>query len=47
MTRATETEHEDGRDDDEVVREDEVPASLDVQPEDPDYEGDESPEPID
>ncbi len=32
---------------DDRVREQEAPDSLDVQPEDPDYPGRESPEPID
>ena len=32
---------------DDPVREDEVPDSIDVQPEDPDHRGRESPEPID
>jgi len=39
-------EHEDDARDDEVAEE-EVPASADVQPEDPRYAGDDSPEPID
>jgi hypothetical protein len=33
--------------DDERVAEGEVPGSIDAQPEDPDYPGRESPEPID
>jgi len=39
-------EHEDDERDEEVSEE-EIPESLDVQPEDPRYEGGDSPEPVD
>jgi hypothetical protein len=38
-------EHEDDERDD-AVTEEEIPGSIDVQPEDPDHPGRESPEPI-
>jgi hypothetical protein len=37
---------DDAADDGEAVREDEPPESIDVQPEDPNHPGTESPEPI-
>jgi len=42
----TERAADDAADEGEAVREDELPESIDVQPEDPNHPGTESPEPI-